>query len=81
MVGCSRNASASLFLLFILFGFTAAKELLVGGKINAWKIPSSEADSLNQWAEKSRFRVGDHLGNFLIIQSQNLTFFILKNVF
>ncbi|TKY74803.1 Early nodulin protein 1 [Spatholobus suberectus] len=61
MGGCSRTASASLLLLFLLFGFSAAKELLVGGKIDAWKIPSSEADSLNQWAERSRFRVGDHL--------------------
>nr|KYP44229.1 Early nodulin-like protein 1 [Cajanus cajan] len=54
-------SASSLFLLFLLFGFSAAKELLVGGKIDAWKIPSSESDSLNQWAEKSRFRVGDHL--------------------
>nr|ACU17156.1 unknown [Glycine max] len=58
MAACSRT---SLLLLFFLFGFSAAKELLVGGKIDAWKIPSSESDSLNQWAERSRFRVGDHL--------------------
>ncbi|RDX81304.1 Early nodulin-like protein 1 [Mucuna pruriens] len=57
----SRSASASLLLLFLLFGFSAAKELLVGGNINAWKIPSSQPDSLNQWAERSRFRVGDYL--------------------
>jgi len=63
MAACSRT---SLLLLFFLFGFSAAKELLVGGKIDAWKIPSSESDSLNQWAERSRFRVGDHLGNFPI---------------
>ncbi|XP_027355677.1 early nodulin-like protein 1 [Abrus precatorius] len=56
-----RTVASSLLLLFLLFGFSAAKELLVGGKIDAWKIPSSEADSLNQWAERSRFRVGDHL--------------------
>jgi len=64
MADSSRAVSASLFFFFLLLGFSAAKELLVGGKIDAWKIPSSEADSLNQWAEKSRFRVGDYLGNF-----------------
>jgi len=68
----SRTASTSLLFFFLLFGFSAAKELLVGGKIDAWKVPSSEADSLNQWAEKSRFKVGDHLGNFSIfIQLQD----------
>ncbi|MED6134385.1 hypothetical protein PIB30_036620 [Stylosanthes scabra] len=61
MAGCSIVASASIFVLFLLIGFSSAKELLVGGKIDAWKIPSSEADSLNKWAESSRFQVGDHL--------------------
>ncbi|KAE8656638.1 Endomembrane protein 70 protein family [Hibiscus syriacus] len=41
--------------------FTEAKEILVGGKPDAWKIPSSESDSLNKWAENSRFRIGDSL--------------------
>ena len=64
MAGFSRapSASSSLVLLFLLFGFSAARELVVGGKTDAWKIPSSESDSLNQWAERSRFRVGDYLG-------------------
>ncbi|WVZ19664.1 hypothetical protein V8G54_006986 [Vigna mungo] len=61
MASSSRAVSASLLFFFLLLGFSAAKELLVGGKIDAWKIPSSEVDSLNQWAEKSRFRVGDYL--------------------
>ncbi|MED6181625.1 hypothetical protein PIB30_021049 [Stylosanthes scabra] len=61
MAGCSIIASASIFVLFLLIGFSSAKELLVGGKIDAWKITSSEADSLNKWAERSRFQVGDHL--------------------
>ncbi|KAE8720455.1 nuclear nucleic acid-binding protein C1D [Hibiscus syriacus] len=30
-----------------------AIEILVGGKENAWKIPSSESDSLNKWAGSS----------------------------
>jgi len=41
---------------------SAAKEILVGGKTDAWKIPSSQSDSLNQWAGSSRFRIGDSLG-------------------
>ncbi|XP_028792715.1 early nodulin-like protein 1 [Neltuma alba] len=57
----SSSASSSLVLLFLLFGLSAAREILVGGKTDAWKIPSSQSDSLNQWAERSRFQVGDHL--------------------
>lgn len=50
-----------LVLLFLFLSFTNAKEILVGGKTGAWKIPSSESDSLNKWAESSRFRIGDSL--------------------
>ncbi|KAE9586434.1 hypothetical protein Lal_00044776 [Lupinus albus] len=51
-----------LVLLFLLFGLSAAsKDILVGGKSDAWKIPPSSSDFLNQWAERSRFQVGDHL--------------------
>ncbi|XVE71268.1 hypothetical protein DITRI_Ditri10aG0137400 [Diplodiscus trichospermus] len=51
----------SLALLFLFLSFTDAREILVGGKTDAWKIPSSESDSLNKWAENSRFRIGDSL--------------------
>ncbi|RWW56285.1 hypothetical protein BHE74_00037012 [Ensete ventricosum] len=37
--------------------------LLVGGNDNAWRVTPNTTDSLNQWAEKNRFRVGDSLGN------------------
>ncbi|OIW09298.1 hypothetical protein TanjilG_01269 [Lupinus angustifolius] len=51
-----------LLLLFLLFGLSASsKEILIGGKVDAWKIPSSSSDFLNQWAERSRFQVGDRL--------------------
>ncbi|RZR95511.1 hypothetical protein BHM03_00024372 [Ensete ventricosum] len=36
--------------------------LLVGGNDNAWRVTPNTTDSLNQWAEKNRFRVGDSLG-------------------
>ncbi|XP_058785944.1 early nodulin-like protein 14 [Vicia villosa] len=61
MVASSRTVSPSILFMFFLFGLSAATDLLVGGKENAWKVPSSEADSLNKWAGKSRFNVGDHL--------------------
>ncbi|XP_038884215.1 early nodulin-like protein 1 [Benincasa hispida] len=58
MAGFSR----ALFLLtFLLFSFSEAREILVGGKSNVWTIPSSQSQSLNQWAETSRFRIGDTL--------------------
>ncbi|XAR69983.1 hypothetical protein NMG60_11001782 [Bertholletia excelsa] len=45
-----------------LFSSTSTKlEYLVGGKTDAWQIPSSESDSLNKWAESSRFLIGDSL--------------------
>ncbi|MED6206555.1 hypothetical protein PIB30_028012 [Stylosanthes scabra] len=64
MAGCLRASSAacSILILFVVFGVTyAAKDILVGGKVDAWKVPSSTSDSLNKWAERARFQVGDHL--------------------
>ncbi|XP_020208051.1 early nodulin-like protein 3 [Cajanus cajan] len=55
------SSKVSILVVFLLFGFSVAKEILVGGKTDAWKIPSSQSDSLNQWAERSRFQVGDYL--------------------
>ena len=58
------------FFLLLLADLSCCKEILVGGKHTAWKIPSSPSDSLNKWAESLRFHVGDSLGEFL----QNLGF-------
>ncbi|AES59115.1 putative cupredoxin [Medicago truncatula] len=56
------SSSCSLLVLFVLFGCAfAAKDILLGGKTDAWKVPSSESDSLNKWASSVRFQVGDHL--------------------
>ncbi|CAK9183328.1 unnamed protein product [Ilex paraguariensis] len=49
-----------IFLLFLMFSFSEATEILVGGRENLWKIPSSP-DEFNHWAEKIRFRIGDSL--------------------
>ncbi|KAH0908687.1 hypothetical protein HID58_032008, partial [Brassica napus] len=49
------------FFLLLLADLYCCKEILVGGKHTAWKIPSSPSDSLNKWAESLRFHVGDSL--------------------
>ncbi|KAL1212606.1 Early nodulin-like protein 13 [Cardamine amara subsp. amara] len=49
------------FFFFFLVDLACCKEILVGGKPSAWKIPSSPSDSLNKWAESLRFHVGDSL--------------------
>ncbi|MCD7459912.1 hypothetical protein HAX54_042293 [Datura stramonium] len=65
MAGVSRNvfsaSSVVAVLFFFLLSLTEARDHLVGGKTDSWKIPSSESDSLNRWAEKSRFLIGDSL--------------------
>ncbi|KAJ7958487.1 early nodulin-like protein 1 [Quillaja saponaria] len=57
----NTSLSVSLLFVFLLLSFSEAREILVGGKPSSWKIPSSESDSLNQWAGKIRFKVGDFL--------------------
>nr|XP_033510603.1 early nodulin-like protein 1 [Nicotiana tomentosiformis] len=65
MAGFSRNVLSSslvaVLFFFLLLSFSEARDHLVGGKTDSWKIPSSESDSLNRWAEKSRFLIGDSL--------------------
>lgn len=76
-------ANSSLLLtVALLLGFSEAKEILVGGKTDAWKIPSSQSDSLNNWAESARFRIGDFLGtsSFLNIVSFNVTLQCISNI-
>ncbi|XP_042504039.1 early nodulin-like protein 3 [Macadamia integrifolia] len=57
----SRALASSLVLVFLLFSFSDARDHLVGGKSAVWKIPSSDSESLNKWAEATRFQVGDSL--------------------
>ncbi|EEF46870.1 early nodulin-like protein 1 [Ricinus communis] len=59
----SRFQRSSLLLMITLqlFSLSDAKDILIGGKTDAWKVPSSQSDSLNKWAESSRFRIGDSL--------------------
>lgn len=56
---------AMILLIFLYLScLSEGREYLVGGKSDAWKIPSSPSDSLNQWAQSSRFLIGDYLGMY-----------------
>ncbi|RZC63755.1 hypothetical protein C5167_025619, partial [Papaver somniferum] len=57
----------SLVLVFVLLSSTEAVDILVGGKPNSWKVPSSVSDSLNKWAGSTRFNIGDSLGPFYFV--------------
>nr|WBU91734.1 early nodulin protein [Tetrastigma hemsleyanum] len=49
-------------LISLLFACSHAAEYLVGGSVDAWKVPSSHGRlSLSDWAKKQRFRIGDYL--------------------
>lgn len=66
MVSIKSNTLVSFLaflVIFVFISFCEAKEFVVDGKANSWKIPSSP-DEFNKWAEKTRFQIGDYLGNF-----------------
>ncbi|CAI9755443.1 unnamed protein product [Fraxinus pennsylvanica] len=66
MASFSRSLCFSLGLFIIFSSFSEARDHLMGGKSDAWKVPSSESDSLNHWAEKTRFQVDDSLGIYTV---------------
>ncbi|KAK9682881.1 hypothetical protein RND81_10G103700 [Saponaria officinalis] len=45
----------------VMVCFTEARDHLVGGKPDAWKVPSDDSESLSKWAQKNRFNIGDKL--------------------
>ncbi|XP_073004210.1 early nodulin-like protein 14 [Typha latifolia] len=59
----SMSSSLLFFSTFLLISSISseAKDFLVGGSTDSWKIPTSTSDSLNKWAEANRFQVGDSL--------------------
>lgn len=59
------SSTTCLLLIFLLLRSSEARDILVGGKADAWAIPSSESQSLNKWAETNRFRTGDTLGKLI----------------
>ena len=60
-------------LLIVLFTFSEAREFVVGGHENSWSFPTS-SDSLNGWAQKERFEVGDILSTLSLSLSLSLSF-------
>ena len=57
-----------------------AREFLVGGTENAWKIPPSPM-ALNQWAGRNRFRVGDVLSSSPTTHDLHATIYFAKKEF
>lgn len=48
--------------LLLLFGLLSeGREIQVGGKSNKWKVPDTKEETLNQWSERTRFKIGDSL--------------------
>ncbi|PON41918.1 Phytocyanin domain containing protein [Parasponia andersonii] len=66
-----------LIVLLLLITLSEAREILVGGEENSWTIPSSSSETLNKWAQKTRFKVGDVLvwhyqpGNDTVLEVTN----------
>lgn len=50
----------SWFCLMLMIHKSAAYDFIVGGQ-KGWSVPSDSSNPFNQWAEKSRFQVGDSL--------------------
>ncbi|KAG6625617.1 early nodulin-like protein 1 [Carya illinoinensis] len=57
----NRALLYSLLLISLFLSFIEAREFLVGGKTNARIISASNLESLNKWAEGSRFQIRDSL--------------------
>ncbi|CAL9104427.1 unnamed protein product [Musa textilis] len=57
----SPSSLVCLTLLLVSFTISEARDFSVGGDDRAWRLPPTPADSLNRWAEKNRFQVGDSL--------------------
>ncbi|KAK7265079.1 hypothetical protein RJT34_32695 [Clitoria ternatea] len=47
--------------MWLLISCSQAKEYVVGGTENSWKIPLSSPNSLTQWSNTHQFRIGDAL--------------------
>ncbi|XP_068653200.1 early nodulin-like protein 13 [Aristolochia californica] len=61
MAYLGRSVAYSFVLVSVFFCLSEAKEFLVGGKADGWKVPSSSGEPLNRWAESNRFKIGDSL--------------------
>jgi hypothetical protein len=46
----------------LVAAMAGATQFTVGGK-NGWSVAGASAESLNSWAMKNRFKIGDTLGN------------------
>ncbi|EXC19664.1 Early nodulin-like protein 1 [Morus notabilis] len=63
-MACPKIIIPILTMVFLLFTFSKAKEILVGGKENSWTLPSNSSESithLDEWAKNTIFERGDIL--------------------
>jgi hypothetical protein len=66
----------------VAVAMAGATQFTVGGGSNGWSVPPAGAESLNAWAMKNRFQVGDKLGNLLCTtanQAQIYIFAMMRN--
>ncbi|CAN6458681.1 unnamed protein product [Victoria cruziana] len=47
--------------IFLFLSFSEALQFQVGGRNSSWSVPTSTSQTLNQWAEHTRFQLGDVL--------------------
>jgi hypothetical protein len=62
MAKCSAMYDLGLACFAVAVAMAGATQFTVGGS-NGWSVPSAGAESLNAWAMKNRFQIGDKLGN------------------
>uniref|UniRef100_J3L9U0 Phytocyanin domain-containing protein n=1 Tax=Oryza brachyantha TaxID=4533 RepID=J3L9U0_ORYBR len=58
--GCSHGLGLGLACFALVVAMAGATQFQVGGA-NGWSVPGASAESYNDWAEKTRFQVGDTL--------------------
>ncbi|KAL9239824.1 hypothetical protein vseg_014107 [Gypsophila vaccaria] len=56
---------SSFYMILVIWtmaaSITEARDHLVGGKADAWNVPSSDPEYLNKWAQHNRFQIRDTL--------------------
>jgi hypothetical protein len=62
MAKCSAMYGLGLACFAVAVAMAGATQFTVGGS-NGWSVPPAGAESLNAWATKNRFQIGDKLGN------------------
>jgi hypothetical protein len=62
MAKCSAMYGLGLACFAVAVAMAGETQFTVGGS-NGWSVPPAGAESLNAWAMKNRFQIGDKLGD------------------